>query len=118
MKFMMTKEEFLKMQLLESVKTKQQYEKEKEIITIKEYTMFVDVEGDLPTYEEYIEYYAKESKSFWEMYVQQTAKLGAFQFWLKENKEKTFTYDEIEKKLLELKLSFYGFNGDVNFGGN
>lgn len=25
--------------------------------------------------------------------------------------------DEINQKLLELKLSFNGFNGDVNFGG-
>ena len=80
--------------------------------------MFVDVEGDLPTYEEYIEYYAKESKSFWEMYAKQTTKLGEFQFWLKENKEKTFTYDEIEDKLLELKLSFNGFNGDFELGEN
>lgn len=52
------------------------------------------------------------------MFTKQTKKSAEFQIWLLDNKGKTFTYDEINQKLLELKLSFDGFNGVSNIGGD
>ena len=71
------------------------------------------VVGVLPTYEEYFEEYKKASKLLIESYEEQTKALHNFEQWLDENKNKTFSYEELEEKLLELKLSYKGFNGGV-----
>ena len=69
------------------------------------------VVGVIPTYEEYFEEYKKASKLLIESYEEQTKALHNFEQWLDENKNKTFSYEELENKLLELKLSYKGFNG-------
>ena len=71
------------------------------------------ITNDLPTYEEYFEEYKKASKLLIENYTEQTKALHNFEQWLDENKNKTFSYEELEEKLLELKLSYKGFNGEV-----
>lgn len=67
----------------------------------------------LPTYDEYFEEYKKASKLLIENYKKQTKALHNFEQWLDENKNKTFNYEELEEKLLELKLSYKGFNGGM-----
>ena len=67
--------------------------------------------NDIPTYEEYFDEYKKASKLLIENYKEQTKALHNFEQWLDENKNKTFSYEELEEKLLELKLSYKGFNG-------
>ena len=71
------------------------------------------IANDLPTYEEYFDEYKKASKLLIEIYKEQTEALHSFKQWLDENKNKTFSYEELEEKLLELKLSYKGFNGGV-----
>ena len=71
------------------------------------------IANDLPTYEEYFDEYKKASKLLIENYTEQTKALHNFEQWLEENKNKTFSYEELENKLLELKLSYKGFNGGV-----
>ena len=71
------------------------------------------IANDLPTYEEYFDEYKKASKLLIENYKEQTEALHNFEQWLDENKNKTFSYEELEEKLLELKLSYKGFNGGV-----
>ena len=71
------------------------------------------IANDLPTYEEYFDEYKKASKLLIEIYKEQTKALHNFEQWLNENKNKTFNYEELEEKLLELKLSYKGFNGGM-----
>ena len=71
------------------------------------------ITNDLPTYEEYFEEYKKASKLLIENYTEQTKALHNFEQWLDQNKDKTFNHEELEEKLLELKLSYKGFNGGV-----
>lgn len=97
--------------------TKEEYEET--IGFYKEYNIF-ELAPDYiyPTYEEYLEFYIKDGFNFCEMFIKQTKKLAEFQIWLLDNKDKTFTYDEIKQKLLDLKLAFDGFNGGLNIGGD
>ena len=118
MEFSFTKEQFLYLKLFDSVKTKQQYEEEiKKYIVAQEKKLFYIkiIDGDFPSYEEYIEYYSKYDRTFLEMFLEQNKQLIEFQLWLSNKKEQTFTYDEIEQKLLDLKLSINGFNADLKF---
>lgn len=71
------------------------------------------IANNLPTYEEYFDEYKKASKLLIEIFKEQTEALHSFKQWLDENKNKTFSYEELEEKLLELKLSYKGFNGGV-----
>lgn len=105
----LSKNIFLMAQSLKGLKNKQQYEKE---IELYKNIGLTTVEDEIPTYEEYIEFYSKESKKNLKMFMEQTKSLLEFENWLIDNKDKTFTYDEIEQKLLDLKLSINGFNGD------
>lgn len=109
MKFIYTKDEFLKSTIIEGLKTKEKYEKD--ITKYNQSIIQVEVEDGFPTYEEYLDYYSKESINFCNLFIEQTKKISNFQIWLLENKNKTFTYDEIEAKLCEQGLSANGFNG-------
>lgn len=71
------------------------------------------VVGELPTYDEYFEEYKKYSKLLNEIYSEQLKSLHKFEQWLYENKTKTFTHEELEGKMLELKLFYKGFNGGI-----
>lgn len=71
------------------------------------------VVGELPTYDEYFLEYKKYSKLLNEIYIEQIKSLHKFEQWLYENKTKTFTHEELEEKMLELKLSYKGFNGGI-----
>lgn len=71
------------------------------------------IADDLPAYEEYFDEYKKASKLLIENYKEQTKALHNFEQWLDENKDKIFTYEELYNKLLELKLSYKGFNGGM-----
>lgn len=106
----LSKNIFLMAQALKGFMNKQQYEK---VIESYKNICLISVEDEVPTYEEYIEFYSKESKKNLKMFMEQTKSLFEFENWLIDNKDKTFTYDEIEQKLLDLKLSINGFNGDL-----
>lgn len=97
--------------------TKEEYEEKMGFY--EEHNIFeLAPEYNYPTYEEYLEYYIKNGFNFFEMFTKQTKKLAEFQIWLLNNKDKTFTYDEIKQKLLDLELAFDGFNGGLNIGGD
>ncbi|MBR6515885.1 MAG: hypothetical protein IKT40_03400 [Bacilli bacterium] len=97
--------------------TKEEYEEK--IRVYEEYDIFeLTPEYNYPTYEEYLEYYIKDGFKFFEMFTKQKKKIVEFQIWLLDNKGKTFTYDEIKQKLLDLELAFDGFNGGLNIEGN
>ena len=117
MKVTYTRKEFLNIICFNNVFTKEEYNERIELY--KNNNIFpISVEDDYPTYEEYLEYYIKDGFNFFEMFTKQTKKLAEFQIWLLDNKNKTFTYDELKQKLLDLKLAFDGFNGGSNIGGN
>lgn len=97
--------------------TKEEYEEKMGFY--EEHNIFeLTPDYNYPTYEEYLEYYIKDGFNFFEMFTKQNKKLAEFQIWLLENKDKTFTYNEIKQKLLDLGLTFDGFNGGLNIGGN
>ena len=114
MRFIIAKEEFLKSMCFDKLLTRENYNQK--IEGCRKFNI-LELGEKYPNYDEYVEFYAKNGFNFYEYYNEQSKNLRQFEVWLKENKEKTFTYDEIEEKLLELKLSFNGFNGDVNVGG-
>lgn len=111
MRFIITKEEFLMSKCLDKLLTRENYNKK-----IEGYKKFNAIElesgEEYPNYDEYVEFYAEKGFNFCEYYNEQSKNLRKFEVWLNDNKDKTFTYDEINQKLLELKLSFDGFNGD------
>lgn len=103
-----TKEEFLSGFCIGKLFTKEEFNEK-----IESYKRVLILKEEYPTYDEYVEFYAKKGFDFYKYYSEQTKQLGEFQKWLKDNKNKAFTYDEINQKLLELKLSFDGFNGSI-----
>ena len=117
MRFIITKEEFLKSLCFDKLLTKERYNQKIEYCKIFN-TLELESGEEFPNYDEYVEFYVEEGFDFCEYYKVQTMQLGEFQNWLKDNKNKTFTYDEINQKLLELKLSFDGFNGDLKIKEN
>jgi hypothetical protein len=117
MRFTITKEVFLKSMCFDKLLTRESYNQK--IEGCKKFEVLKLESGEeYPNYDEYVEFYAEEGFDFCEYYKEQTKQLGEFQKWLKDNKNKTFTYDEINQKLLELKLSFDGFNGDLKIKEN
>lgn len=117
MRIIITKEEFLKSLCYDKLLTRENYYQK-----TKDCKKFARLEleagEEYPNYVEYVEFYAENVLDFREYFSEQTKQLGEFQKWLKDNKNKAFTYDEINQKLLELKLSFYGFNGSIEIKEN
>lgn len=117
MKVIITKEDFLMSMCLDKLLTRENYNQK--IDGYKKFEVLELESGEeYPNYDEYVEYYAEKGFDFCKYYNEQSKNLRQFEVWLKDNKNKTFTYDELNQKLLELKLSFDGFNVSLEIKGN